>query len=78
MEKRDREELELRAASLIADQQTAKITEASMSLLQDSKRLRELAEKWRNVAPDIAQGHLFEQLHVVKFNLMPYKKGVLM
>lgn len=75
MEKRDREELELRATSLIADQQTAKITEASMSLLQDSERLRELAEKWRNVAPDIAQGHLFEQLHVVKFNLDALQKG---
>ena len=54
MEKSDSEELELRAASLISDQQTVKKTEASQRLLREAERLRELADKWRKVAPDIA------------------------
>lgn len=75
MEKKVRDDLEQRAAALIADQQTAQITEASQRLLMDANRLRFLAEKWTNVSPEIAQGRMFEQLSVAKFNLDALQKG---
>ncbi|PQJ97627.1 hypothetical protein [Chromatium okenii] len=63
------------ATTFIADKQTAKITEASNLLLKDADRLRFLAEKWKNVAPGIAQGRQFEQLSVARFNLDALEKG---
>ncbi|NMG31094.1 hypothetical protein [Aromatoleum evansii] len=75
MKDKTQDDLESQAAALIADQQTARITEASTRLLGDADRLRHLAEKWKNVAPEIAQGRSFEQIFVVKFNLDALQKG---
>lgn len=75
MDKKVQDDFEVRAVALIADHQTAQITEASHRLLADADRLRFLAEKWKNVPPEIAQGRMFEQLSVTKFNLDALQKG---
>jgi len=75
MSKKNREAIGQQAVNLLADQQTVRITQASQSLLLDADRVRILADQWKNVAPEIAQGHMFEQLHVVKFNLDALQKG---
>jgi len=50
-------------------QSTQRFTDRAFRSYGDADHLVELAEKWRNVAKDKAQGHLFEQLEVSKFNL---------
>ncbi len=47
---------------------TQRFTERTFSIFNNSDRLIELAEKWKNLAADKAQGHIFEQLEVIKFN----------
>lgn len=56
-------------ASLLANHKTQHLTEATQRVFGDAERLRFLAEKWKNVDPTIAQGRMFEQLEVTKFNL---------
>jgi hypothetical protein len=75
MAKHNLDDLNLLATSLVANSQTAKITEASRHLLQDADRLRLLADKWKNVSPEISQGRMFEQLSIAKFNLDALQKG---
>ncbi len=57
-----------------ADAATKRFTERTFNIFEDSEHLVELAEKWKNVAADKAQGHMFEQLEVIKFNLDALKK----
>lgn len=47
---------------------TQRFTERTFNIFNDSDQLAQLAEKWKNVAADKAQGHMFEQLEVIKFN----------
>lgn len=62
-------------ASLLANHQTQHLTEATQRVFGDADRLRFLADKWKNVDPSIAQGKIFEQLEVTKFNLDAVRKG---
>ncbi|HDY7662005.1 TPA: hypothetical protein RQJ99_003988 [Vibrio vulnificus] len=57
-----------------ADAATKRFTERTFNIFEDSEHLVELAQKWKNVAADKAQGHMFEQLEVIKFNLDALKK----
>lgn len=50
-------------------------TERAFNLLTDAEHLVELSEKWKNVPKDIAQGHMFEQLEISKFNLSALKEN---
>lgn len=58
----------------VADEYTQQFTERTFRIFNDANRLTELASKWENVAPDIAQGHIFEQLETIKFNYDALKK----
>lgn len=49
-------------------------TERTSSIFDDADKLTQLAEKWKNVAADKSQGHMFEQLEIIKFNLDALKK----
>lgn len=62
-------------ASLLASHQTQHLTEATQRVFGDAERLRFLAEKWRNVDPQITQGRMFEQLEITKFNLDALRKS---
>jgi hypothetical protein len=53
---------------------TQRFTERTFGIFNDANQLTQLAEKWKNVAADKAQGHIFEQLEVTKFNLDALKK----
>lgn len=57
-----------------ADAATQRFTERTFNIFEDSEHLVELAQKWKNVTADKAQGHMFEQLEVMKFNLDALKK----
>ncbi len=75
MEKRTQDRLKQYASALAADQQTQQITERTASLLLDADRLKQIAQQRSGMAADKAQGWLFEQLEVTKFNLNALKAG---
>lgn len=75
MEKRTQDRLKQYASALAADQQTQQITERTASLLLDADRLKQIAQQRSGMATDKAQGWLFEQLEVTKFNLNALKAG---
>ncbi|WP_318433083.1 hypothetical protein [Photobacterium leiognathi] len=58
----------------IADQQTQDLTQRTQRIFTDTEHLSNLARKWKNVHADKAQGHMFEQLEVIKFNFDALKK----
>ncbi len=62
-------------ASLLASHQTRHLTEATQRVFGDATRLRQLAIDKQNVLADKAQGWMFEQLEVTKFNLDAVRKG---
>ena len=62
-------------ASLLASHQTQHLTEATQRVFGDATRLRQLAIDKQNVLADKAQGWMFEQLEVTKFNLDAVRKG---
>ena len=62
-------------ASLLASHQTQHLTEATQRVIGDTARLRQLAIDKQNVLADKAQGWMFEQLEVTKFNLDAVRKG---
>lgn len=62
-------------ASLLASHQTQDLTEATQRVFGDAERLRQLAIDKQNVLADKAQGWMFEQLEVTKFNLDAVRKG---
>lgn len=62
------------AGGYVSDHLTQRFTERTFNIFNDADQLEQLANKWKNVAADKAQGHLFEQLEVVKFNLDALKK----
>lgn len=53
---------------------TQRFTERTLRIFNDSERLTQLAKQWKNIAADKAQGHIFEQLEVIKFNFDALKK----
>ena len=53
---------------------TQRFTERTLGIFNDANQLKQLAEKWKNVAADKSQGHIFEQLEVIKFNFDALKK----
>lgn len=53
---------------------TQHFTERTFNIFNDAEQLTQLSEKWKNVAADKAQGHMFEQLEVIKFNFDALKK----
>lgn len=53
---------------------TQRFTERTFRIFSDANQLSDLASKWKNVAADKAQGHMFEQLEVLKFNFDALKK----
>ena len=55
-------------SAVAADQLTAENTERVFRIFRDASHLESLSHQWRNVRSDIAQGHLFEQLEVLRFN----------
>lgn len=75
MKEKDRDVIEQRAVALIADQQTAQITEASARIIADANGLVALTKQWKNAAADITKGRIFELLEVVKFNANALGKG---
>lgn len=62
-------------ACLLASHQTQHLTEATQRVFGDAERLRQLAIDKQNVLADKAQGWMFEQLEVTKFNLDAVRKG---
>ncbi len=62
-------------ASLLANHQTQHLTEATQRVFGDTARLRQLAIDKQNVLADKAQGWMFEQLEVIKFNTDAVRKG---
>lgn len=62
-------------ASLLANHQTQHLTEATQRVFGDSERLIQLAKDKKNILADKAQGWMFEQLEVTKFNLDAVRKG---
>lgn len=62
-------------ASLLANHQTQHLTEATQRVFGDTTRLRQLAIDKQNVLADKAQGWMFEQIEVTKFNLDAVRKG---
>lgn len=53
---------------------TQRFTERTFGIFNDANQLTQLTEKWKNVAADKVQGHIFEQLEITKFNLDALKK----
>lgn len=68
------EDLKSLAGAHLSDHLTSRHTERTRALFNDSEELVKLAKKWKNVAPDKAQGHLFEQMEVLNFNYDALKK----
>jgi len=62
------------AGGIVAEEMTKRFTERTYRIFSDADRLSDLANKWKNVAPDKAQGHMFEQLETIKFNMDALKK----
>ena len=61
-------------SGIVADNLTQRFTERTFRIFSDADHLSHLAEKWKNVAADKAQGHIFEQLETIKFNFDALKK----
>lgn len=61
--------------ALLADHQTQHLTEATQRVFSDSERLRQLAINKKNICAEKAQGWMFEQLEVLKFNSDALHKG---
>ncbi|WP_350551170.1 hypothetical protein [Pseudoalteromonas sp. 120-MNA-CIBAN-0494] len=53
---------------------TQDITERTYRIFGDADQLSQFASKWKNVAADKSQGHMFEQLETLKFNFDALKK----
>lgn len=66
--------LETTISGYLSADMTQRFTERTFRIFDDADRLTMLAEKWKNVAADKAQGHIFEQLEVIKFNYDALKK----
>lgn len=62
------------AGGYLSSHLTQRFTERTFNIFNDSDQLVQLAEKWKNVAADKAQGHTFEQLESIKFNFDALKK----
>lgn len=62
-------------SSLLANHQTQHLTEATQRVFGDAERLRQLAIDKQNILADKAQGWMFEQLEVIKFNTDAVFKG---
>lgn len=62
-------------ASLLANHQTQHLTEATQRVFGDTARLRQLAIDKQNLLKEQAQGFMFEQLEVTKFNVDAVRKG---
>lgn len=75
MDKRDSDNLELRASVLLADYQTQHITEKTLGILADADLLKKIASSRAKMCAEQAQGWMFEQLEVTKFNLNALKQG---
>ena len=75
MEKKVREDLAQYAIALVSDLQTQYITEKTLAVLEDADALKRIALQRSGMAADQAQGWLFEQLEVTKFNLNALKQG---
>jgi hypothetical protein len=58
----------------VSNHLTQEFTERAFNLFNDSDQLVKLCNQWKNVAADKAQGHMFEQLEVIKFNYDAFKK----
>lgn len=69
------DDLSVLNASLLANHQTQHLTDATQRVFGDAARLRQLAIDKQNVLADKAQGWMFEQLEVTKFNLDAVRKG---
>ncbi|NVZ10363.1 hypothetical protein HW932_13945 [Allochromatium humboldtianum] len=75
MAKSDRDKkIDAMAGGYLSAGITQRFTERTFGIFNDADQLMQLAEKWKNVAADKAQGHMFEQLEVVKFNFDALKK----
>ena len=59
---------------IFAQHLTQDITERTYRIFDDANQLSEFASKWKNVAADKSQGHMFEQLETIKFNFDALKK----
>ncbi len=62
------------SVGLLGNAATQRYTDRTRGIFEDAEHLISLSNKWKNVASDKAQGHLFEQLEVSKFNLDALKK----
>ncbi|KJZ63738.1 hypothetical protein [Pseudomonas fluorescens] len=62
-------------AAQLAEFNTKKLTERTVEFFSDTQRLRDIAFQRRNLAADQAQGWVFEQLEVSKFNLDALRKN---
>ena len=62
------------ANGIIGEAFTERFTDRTRRIFNDSDELIKLSQKWSNVAKDKAQGHMFEQLETVKFNLSALKE----
>lgn len=60
--------------SSLGNAATQRYTDRARRCFKDADYLASLSNKWKNVAPDKAQGHLFEQREVAKFNLDALKE----
>ena len=70
----NKEKLSSTLSGILADHATQRFTERTNRIFSDANHLSNLAHKWRNVQADKAQGHMFEQLETIKFNLDALKK----
>lgn len=68
-------DLSILNASLLANHRTQHLTEATQRVFGDTTRLRQLAIDKQNLLKEQAQGWMFEQLEVTKFNLDAVRKG---
>lgn len=75
MEKKVRDDLAQYATALASDIQTQRITEQTLAVLEDADALKRIALQRSGMSADQAQGWLFEQLEVTKFNLNALKQG---
>nr|WP_318380832.1 hypothetical protein [uncultured Enterobacter sp.] len=60
--------------AIAAEETTRRFTERTFRIFGDADHLSQLANKWRNVSADISQGHMFEQLEAIKFNMDALRK----
>lgn len=75
MKKKHTDDLKLRAAALAADYQTQLITEKTLNLFVSADLLSKIASNRSNMCAEQAQGFMFEQIEVTKFNFDSLRKG---